>query len=867
MKEPNPVVIARKDYQAPGWTIEKTELLFELSPSETRVHSTLHLNRQSAGPLRLDGSDLELKSIHVDGEQLDASHYSLGDEHLLIESLPDTCKLSVVVKINPLENTALEGLYCTSGNFCTQCEAEGFRKITYYLDRPDVLSVFSVSIIADANDYPVMLSNGNLVSSEKLEDGRHRINWHDPFPKPCYLFALVAGNLARVEDTYTTRSNRQVDLHIYVEEHNLQQCQFAMDALKLSMKWDEEVYGLEYDLDLFMIVAVDDFNAGAMENKGLNVFNSKYVLADQALATDQDFLAVEAVIAHEYFHNWTGNRVTCRDWFQLSLKEGLTVFRDQEFSSDVRSREVKRIEDVRLLRAQQFAEDAGPMSHPIRPDQYIEINNFYTLTVYEKGAEVIRMIHTLLGSKNYYKGIALYFERHDGSAVTCDDFVIAMEDASGISLATFRQWYSQSGTPRVRVTDRYDAAKQRYTLTVSQQNPDSSGVPREPLHIPLRMGLLDNNGKALAIDIGRKDDDGGSVLDLVQAEQSFIFENIQTKPVPSLLRGFSAPVILDYDYDNDALAFLLTHDSDSFNRWEAGQRLAMRLVDQQLSSHDASVPPEFVDAFNGLLNDKAVDAGFKALVLQMPSIKTVSNSRDLIDVQAIDKSLRSIRLAIAQYYQPLLTQWVTENIQSRQSVSIGERSLANTALSLLGELPSEQWQPLALEQYQLANNMTDRVAALQVLCNQKDDVRTECVQDFYQRYSAHKLVVDKWFALQASAQHSHVVNDVMALSQHEAFDQRNPNRLRSLIGVFASGNTVYFHATDGAGYTLVSKYIVSLDRTNPQVAATLVAPFLQWRRYCEPQQSLMQSALAAIASQKPLSADVFEIVSKALDSA
>jgi len=864
MKEPNPVVIARKDYQAPNWTIDKTELVFELAPGNTIVHSTLHLFRQSAGPLCLDGSDLELISIHVDGQLLDASEYTLGDEHLQIESLPDSAKLSIVVQINPLDNTALEGLYCTSGNFCTQCEAEGFRKITYYLDRPDVLSIFSVSIIGDAKAYPVMLSNGNLVSQEKLADGRQQVNWHDPYPKPCYLFALVAGNLARVDDSYTTRSNRQVDLHIYVEEHNLQQCQFAMDALKLSMKWDEEVYGLEYDLDLFMIVAVDDFNAGAMENKGLNVFNSKYVLADRELATDDDFLAVEAVIAHEYFHNWTGNRVTCRDWFQLSLKEGLTVFRDQEFSSDVRSRNVKRIEDVRMLRAQQFAEDAGPMSHAIRPDHFIEINNFYTLTVYEKGAEVIRMIHTLLGPQKYYKGIALYFERHDGSAVTCDDFVSAMEDASGISLVAFRKWYSQSGTPRVHVTDHYDAANQRYTLSVNQQNPDSTGEPREPLHIPLRMGLLDQDGNAMSIKIGRPDTNNSSVLDVVEVAQSFVFEHIAAKPVPSLLRGFSAPVILDYEYDDETLAFLLARDPDSFNRWEAGQRLAMRIIDQQLGSNDASVSPGFVEAFEPVLNDQSLDAGFKALVLQMPGVKTVSNDQKVIDVQAIDKALRSIRYAIAERYQSLLTQWVISKQHDRQSLSIGERSLANTALALLSELPSNHWQPLAVKQYQAADNMTDRVSALRVLCNQPDETRTTCVQDFYDQFSQHKLVVDKWFALQACAQHSQVVNDVMALSQHEAFDVRNPNRLRSLIGAFASSNPVYFNASDGAGYTFVSNHILALDRTNPQVAARLLAPFMQWRRYCEPQQSLMQQALVTIASQKPLSTDVYEVVSKAL---
>jgi len=865
MKESNPVAIARKDYQPPNWTIDQTNLIFDLGPEDTKVTSTLQMRRMSAGPLVLDGSDQLLQSVSVDGTALEESAYTVGEAFLQIDGLPDNCKLQIVTRINPLANKALEGLYCSSDNFCTQCEAEGFRKITYYLDRPDVLSTFRVSLIANKAQYPVLLSNGNLESQEELSDGRHKVSWYDPFPKPCYLFALVAGDLARIEDNFKTRSGRDVQLHIYVEEHNLQQCQFAMDALKRSMLWDEQVYGLEYDLDLFMIVAVDDFNAGAMENKGLNVFNSKYVLADRNLATDNDFLGVEAVIAHEYFHNWTGNRVTCRDWFQLSLKEGLTVFRDQEFSADTQSRDVKRIQDVRMLRAQQFAEDASPMSHPIRPDEYIEVNNFYTLTVYEKGAEVIRMIHTLLGPEKYYRGIDLYFERHDGTAVTCDDFVQAMQDASGIDLELFRQWYSQSGTPQVSVQDSFDEVNQQYSLHIGQSNKDKLGAEKPALHIPLRLGLLDSSGQNLPLSLGHLDTNGSSVLDITEAQATFVFNNIKSKPTPSLLRGFSAPVVLDYDYDEKALAFLLSNDSDSFNRWDAGQRLAHLTIEGIMTGELTAVPDSFVEAFDALLHDDKVDAGFKALVLEMPGIKTICNNASTIDIQSIDVALNTVKTALAMRYQSLFSGWVTSNINDDGSANIGKRSLANEALYLLSYLPSEQWVPQALKQYQKSKNMTDRVAALAVLSNSVGDVQKSCLEDFYARWSKHKLVVDKWFSLQATAQHDAVIGDVISLMDHEAFDRENPNRLRSLIGAFASGNPMYFHASSGEGYKLVTDNVIRLDKSNPQVAARLVAPFLQWRRFTEPQKSLMRESLKVIAAVNSLSADVFEIVSRALD--
>lgn len=865
MKESNLVSIARKDYQPPNWTIDQTNLTFELNPVETVVKSTLQLRRLSAGPLSLDGDDQQLLSVSVDGKLLSNDQFTVDDNSLQIHELPDNCELAIETRINPLANTALEGLYCTSDNFCTQCEAEGFRKITYYLDRPDVLSTFRVTIIADQVAYPVLLSNGNLESQETLADGRHKTVWHDPFPKPCYLFALVAGDLASIKDSFTTKSGRVVQLHIYVEEHNVQQCGFAMDALKRSMLWDEQVYNLEYDLDLFMIVAVDDFNAGAMENKGLNIFNSQYVLADAHLATDNDFLGVEAVIAHEYFHNWTGNRVTCRDWFQLSLKEGLTVFRDQEFSADMQSREVKRIQDVRMLRSQQFAEDASPMSHPIRPEEYVEINNFYTLTVYEKGAEVIRMIHTLLGAENYHKGINLYFERHDGKAVTCDDFVQAMQDASGVELEQFKQWYSQSGTPNVRVEDEYDAAKQQYSLHVSQSNASQESNTREPLHIPLRMGLLDSDGSSLPVSQGRIDASGSSVLDVTQARQTFVFNNVKSKPIPSLLRGFSAPVVLDYHYEDETLAFLLANDPDSFNRWEAGQRLASRIVDQLMTDSQSAVPDNFVEAFEPLLTDSSINPGFKAIALEMPGIKTIANNVSVVDIESIDNALHIIKSALAMRYQSQLSRWVASSVDDARQLSIGERSLANTSLSLLSHLPSDQWAPLALAQYENARNMTDREAALSVLCNVPNEVRDRCLSDFYTRWSKHKLVVDKWFSLQARAQHGAVVGDVIKLTEHEAFDMTNPNRLRSLIGAFAAGNPRYFHSKDGTGYELVKEKIILLDSTNPQVAARLVAPFLQWRRFNDSQKDLMHNALSAIAAVDKLSPDVGEIVNRALE--
>ena len=885
MQSSNPVNIKRSAYQTPVWTINHTELLFELDSAATRVTSVLKLEQLSDGPLVLDGVDLKLISLAVDGQALQSDQYSINNEQLCINNLPAQCELGIVTEINPEANKALEGLYCSSGNFCTQCEAQGFRKITYYLDRPDVLSTFDVSICANRELYPVLLSNGNLGEQVDMGNGMHKATWHDPFPKPCYLFALVAGNLAHIQSSYTTGSGKTVQLYIYVEEHNLDQCDFAMDALKRSMIWDEQVYGLEYDLDRFMIVAVDDFNMGAMENKGLNIFNSKFVLANSETATDTDFLGVESVIAHEYFHNWTGNRVTCRDWFQLSLKEGLTVFRDQEFSADMRSRDVKRIEDVRLLRNRQFPEDAGPMAHPIRPDSYIEINNFYTLTVYEKGAEVIRMIHTLLGAEAYRAGIDLYFERYDGQAVTCDDFLNAMQDASGVDLSQFSHWYSQAGTPQVHVSDNYDAQNQAYEITLTQELPDIVGDAELPcLHIPVRLGLLNENGESMPLSEGRVEGKS-TVLDVTQQSETFRFSNISSKPIPSLLRQFSAPVYLHYDYSDEELAFLLEHDVDSFNRWEAAQRLTQRVIERGIgaaigaageaangaatansdqATELAQSQAALIDAYGSVLSDDSIDPGFKGEVIRLPGIDTLTNAQAQIDIHAIHAARSSVAKALAQAHESVLESIVNKAHSNRTKNTMGERSLANIALSLLSEAFPEKAIAMADKQFVDACNMTDRVAALSVLCERPSPQRDQRLKEFYDDWRNNRLLVDKWFSLQAMATHPQAIDEISALTLHESFDWHNPNRLRSLIGSFAFNNALHLHAADGRGYALVASTVKKLDQFNPQIAARLLTPFLQWRRHVSPQKALMENELVLISKEPNLSTDVFEIVHKAL---
>jgi len=872
----NPMPVRRLEYERAVWSISHTRLTFELDPVATRVTSDLTLRRnepdsdQAQTGLSLQGVDCVLESVSIDGIVLLPEQYRLTESELCLPCIPESCVVSTVCIINPENNTALEGLYRSSGNYCTQCEAEGFRKITYYLDRPDILSVFDVIIVADAAQYPVMLSNGNRVSSERLDNGLHRVHWHDPHPKPCYLFALVAGDLAHIEDHFTTASGREVLLQIYVQEHNIERCDFAMESLKKCMRWDENVYGFEYDLDIFMIVAVDDFNMGAMENKGLNVFNSRFVLADAQTATDTDYLGIEAVIAHEYFHNWTGNRITCRDWFQLSLKEGLTVFRDQCFSSDQHSETVKRIEDVRLLRARQFPEDAGPMAHPIRPDSYIEINNFYTLTVYEKGAEVIRMLHTLLGQQNWRLGMDVYVERHDGSATTCDAFVDAMQSVTDIDLTQFRLWYSTAGTPELTISDYYDAVQSQYHLTIKQHCPDTPGQrDKDALHIPLAMGLLDSQGQSIPVSEGRVYRDG-RILDVTEREQTFVFNDIPEKPTPSLLRGFSAPVKLHQSISNNTLAFLLANDSDAFNRWEAGQRLSERIILTALQDGSVSeqAQADLGAAFGAVLLDQSLDFAFKAEALSLPTLDTLAEALEVVDFHALAKARDSVLVSLATRHASALTELVVSGRQSMLPLldpsAMGMRSLANTALALLTHLPASDWEQLALAQYEQADNMTDRLAALACLCHGDSAAREQCLHHFYSAAKANRLVMDKWFAVQATARRPQIVDDVLALLRHPDFDVGNPNRLRSVVASFAMNNPVGFHAMDGRGYSLLADQIIKLDKVNPQVAARLVPPLGRWRRFVPKQQASMHAQLERIMQAGDLSPDVYELVSKSL---
>ena len=910
-----PVAIRRCDYQPSDWKIDHVRLDVELAPAATIVTSELSLCRReapgngqgSAGPgITLTGVELELRSISVDGRILDVSDYVLTHGELHVPQLPDQCILRIVTCIDPDANTALEGLYRSSGTYCTQCEAEGFRKITYFLDRPDVLSVYDVSITADASACPVLLSNGNRIAQETLDHGRHRVHWHDPHPKPSYLFALVAGDLAHVDDHFITASGHDVLLQIYVEKHNIARCDFAMQSLKAAMRWDEEVYGFEYDLDCFMIVAVDDFNMGAMENKGLNIFNSRYVLADVESATDNDFKGVEAVIAHEYFHNLTGNRITCRDWFQLSLKEGLTVFRDQCFYSDRHSPTVKRIEDVRLLRSRQFPEDSGPMAHPVRPESYIEINNFYTVTVYEKGAEVIRMLHTLLGPVRWRHGMDVYVERHDGTATTCDAFVDAMQSVTDIDLTRFRRWYSTAGTPELHVTEHYDAATACYQLTVTQHCPDTPGQKdKEVLHIPLVMGLLDAQGRNLPVGIGRlqgsevdsagveamRDATGGTagkamgdamgsvLLDIMDRTQTYVFDNMPERPTASLLRGFSAPVKLVHDVSDEVLAFLMARDTDAFNRWDAGQRLAGRAILGVLSDESAaqSTLELLMQAWGSLLTEASreksqgmsPDWAFLAEALTLPTIETLEGSLQLVDYQALVAAHTRVSSLLADRYADALVQIVTRPRKRHQPALepavMGERRLAGTALALLACRQESHWVALAESQYHAADNMTDRLAALSCLCHGNSPARQRCLEHFLAQADGKRLVVDKWFAVQAMAHRPGVVDDVVELANHASFDADNPNRLRSLTGSFALNNPGGFHAQSGRGYRFLADQIISLDKRNPQLAARLLPALIRWRRLSSPCQELMRQELMRIRDNGPLSPDVFELVSKALE--
>ncbi|MFK8399260.1 aminopeptidase N [Pseudomonas sp. BGr12] len=889
MRTEQPKVIYLKDYQAPEYLIDETNLTFELYEDHTLVHAQLVMRRNpergdGLPPLVLDGQQLELLSVALDDQTLEAGQYQQDENHLTLQPTAKTFTVDSTVRIHPESNTALEGLYKSGKMFCTQCEAEGFRKITYYLDRPDVMSSFTTTLSAEQHQYPVLLSNGNPVASGSEEGGRHWATWQDPFKKPAYLFALVAGDLWCVEDQFTTMSEREVTLRIYVEPENIDKVQHAMDSLKNSMRWDEKVYGREYDLDIFMIVAVNDFNMGAMENKGLNIFNSSCVLAKAETATDAAHQRVEGVVAHEYFHNWSGNRVTCRDWFQLSLKEGFTVFRDSEFSADMNSRTVKRVEDVAFLRTNQFAEDAGPMAHPVRPDSFIEISNFYTLTVYEKGSEVVRMIHTLLGAEGFRKGTDLYFERHDGQAVTCDDFVKAMEDANGVDLTQFKRWYSQSGTPRLAVEESFDAAAQSYTLNFRQSCPATPGQSeKQPFVIPVQMGLIDKLGNALSLRLQGEEHAHGSdrVLQVTEAEQSFTFVGLAEKPLPSLLRGFSAPVKLSFPYNRDQLMFLMQHDEDGFNRWEAGQQLSVQVLQELIGQHQRGeklvLDDRLITAFRTLLLDTGLDQAMVAEMLSLPSEAYLTEISEVADVEAIHAAREFARQQIgAALHEPLWERYQANRKQSRETAYVAEashiarRSLQNIALSYLMQSGKAEVLAACQEQYKECDNMTERLTALAVLVNSSSNGRSfetekdEALAMFADYFKDDPLVMDQWFSVQAGCTLPGGLERVQELMKHSAFTLKNPNKIRALIGAFANQNAVNFHRADGAGYRFLADQIITLNALNPQIASRLLTPLTRWRKYAPARQALMKAELERILASGELSSDVYEVVSKSL---
>jgi aminopeptidase N len=887
MKESQGKTVYLRDYRVPDYLIDETHLDVRLFEDHTLVHARLAMRRNPAArtpnaPLVLDGRQLDLLSVKVDGVPLEPSQYEIDKDHLTVAKVPERFILETEVRIHPEHNTSLEGLYKSRVMFCTQCEAEGFRKITYYLDRPDVLSSFTTRVEADKARYPVLLSNGNPIEHGDLQNGRHFVLWQDPFRKPCYLFALVAGDLKGITDTFTTQSGRKIDLRIYVEAKDLDKCDFAMGSLKRAMRWDEEVYGREYDLDIFMIVAVDDFNMGAMENKGLNIFNSSAVLAHPATTTDFSFQRIESIVAHEYFHNWSGNRVTCRDWFQLSLKEGFTVFRDAEFSADMGSRAVNRIEDVGFLRTVQFAEDGGPMAHSVRPESYMEISNFYTVTIYEKGSEVVRMLANLLGPQKFREATDLYFSRFDGQAVTTEDFVRCMEEVSGMDLKQFRRWYSQAGTPQLLVKGEYDTKNREYLLTVSQSTPATPRqAVKEPFFIPLTVGLLDSKGKDLPLQLGGKDAVATSkVLHVTEPTQTFRFTNIPEQPVPSLLRGFSAPVKLSCDYTREELTFLMSHDSDGFVRWEASQQLALQVLNDGLAAwregKDFTIDPRLVQAYRDVLRDslqqKDIDKAMIANLILLPSEAYIAEQMATVEVDGIHQVRESARRQLAKALEQELADVYRANINEGPyeyaADPVAARSLKNTALNYLMMLESPAWFAAARHQFERANNMTDESAALRALINNpcagNVSLRDELVERFYQKWKHQTLVVEQWLSMQSAAPVADNLPRVKALIQHEAFDLRNPNKVRSVIGAFCNSNAVGFHAADGSGYQFLGDYVLELNKLNPQIASRQLTPLTRWRRYDSKRQALMKAQLQRVMNEPNLSPDVYEVVSKSL---
>ncbi|XP_022736036.1 puromycin-sensitive aminopeptidase isoform X2 [Durio zibethinus] len=882
-----PKEIFLKDYKSPDYCFDTVDLKFSLGEEKTIVASKITVFPRvegSSSPLVLDGVDLKLISIKINGKELKEGDYCLDSRHLTLLSPPSgKFSLEIDTEIQPQKNTSLEGLYKSSGNFCTQCEAEGFRKITFYQDRPDIMAKYTCRIEADKSLYPVLLSNGNLIEQGILEGGKHYAVWDDPFKKPCYLFALVAGQLESRDDIFVTRTGRQVALRIWTPAQDVPKTAHAMYSLKAAMKWDEDVFGLEYDLDLFNIVAVPDFNMGAMENKSLNIFNSKLVLASPETASDADYAAILGVIGHEYFHNWTGNRVTCRDWFQLSLKEGLTVFRDQEFSSDMGSRTVKRIADVSKLRTYQFPQDAGPMAHPVRPHSYIKMDNFYTVTVYEKGAEVVRMYKTLLGTQGFRKGMDLYFKRHDGQAVTCENFFAAMRDANDADLANFLLWYSQAGTPVVKVTSSYKADAHTFSLKFSQEAPPTPGQPvKEPMYIPVAVGLLDSSGKDMPLSSLYHDGTLQSVasnnqpvfstvLRVTKKEEEFVFSDIFERPIPSLLRGYSAPIRLESDLSDSDLFFLLAHDSDEFNRWEAGQLLARKLMLSLVTDFQQNKPlalnPKFVQGLRSILSDTSLDKEFIAKAITLPGEGEIMDMMEVADPDAVHAVRTFIRKELALQLKSEFLSTVQNNRSSEEYVfnhpNMGRRALKNIALAYLASLEDPEIMELALHEYNTATNMTEQFAALAAIAQKPGKTRDDVLVDFYSKWQHDFLVVNKWFALQAMSDIPGNVANVRNLLNHPAFDLRNPNKVYSLIGGFC-GSPVNFHAKDGSGYKFLGEIVLQLDKLNPQVASRMVSAFSRWRRFDESRQKLAKAQLEMIMSANGLSENVFEIASKSL---
>ncbi len=862
-----------KDYEKPPYEVKTIDLEFELHDTNTLVKSkmTIHRTGHENEPLFLNGEELELVGVVLDGRELHESEYELNELGMTLHKLPQEFTLEIQNTINPEANTALDGLYKSGGIFCSQNEPEGFRRISYFIDRPDVMAVYSTKIIADKKAYPILLSNGNLFETGELEDGKHYAIWKDPFPKPSYLYALVAGDLGCVSDSFTTMHNREVALNIYCDKGNEAQCTHAMESLKNSMQWDEERFGREYDLDIYNIVAVDSFNMGAMENKGLNIFNSHYVLADADTATDANFMGIESVIGHEYFHNWTGNRITCRDWFQLTLKEGLTVFRDQEFSADMNTRSVQRISDVKALQERQFVEDASPTSHPIKPDAYIQINNFYTATIYEKGAEVIRMIHTLIGEEGFRAGMDLYFKTFDGQAVRTEDFVWAMQEASGFDLEQFTLWYSQSGTPEVDVKTNFDEKTKMFELTLTQSYLSPTQSNQKPYFFPFKLGLINRSGHEETLELVSNQDQpliGKGILLISKEEETFVFKNIKDEPLMSLNRNFSAPVKVHTSYSLEEYAFLMAHDKDEFNRFEASQTLASMVLHKLIDRIEANAPMRmsdiYMEAFSKVLRDKDMDMSLKADSLTLPSISILMQERKTLDVEAIYAARNYLKRELVRELGSDIR--LTYDALSQRgeytldAEGIARRKLKNTLLSYLGALKSDA---VALSQYERSNNMTDRLSALTILANSRGDAKDRALSDFYTRYKENTLVMNKYLSVIASSELKETPDNVKRLLEDEVFDMKVPNLVRALIGSFAR-NALHFHAVDGGGYAFIAEKVLELDKLNPQIASGLAGAFKDYNRLNDTAKGLMQAELHKIVNTKDLSKNVYEIVSKIL---